>query len=82
MRNWDNFLYDLADRLFGKQMDKAYNQGIRIGAEYAARKMSFAVSNADVEKELTKTQLIGYKRAQQELRSVKKEIHAQTGAML
>jgi len=38
--NWADFWYDTADFFFGKQMDKAYSQGIRAGSEYAARNIS------------------------------------------
>ena len=33
--------YQIADKLFCKEMDEAYSMGIRVGAEFAARKMSF-----------------------------------------
>ena len=80
-RNWDDFFYDCADFFFGKQMDKAYEQGIRAGAEYATRKMSFAVHSVKT-KEMTKTQRIGHDAAIEAIIPVKKEIMRETGAML
>jgi hypothetical protein len=44
IRNFSDFKFELVELLIGKQLDKAYKQGITIGAEYAARKMSFEVS--------------------------------------
>jgi len=75
-------LYDIADKLFPKQMDKAYEQGIRVGAEYAARLMSFSIDEAGEKANLTKTQKIGLEVAQKAVRDIKKHIHARTGAML
>lgn len=81
-RDWDNFLYDVADFFFAKQMDKAYDQGIRIGAEYAARNISMSVITAGDNAKLTKAQQVGYDLAREAIRKSKKEIHAKTGAML
>ena len=81
-QDWKFFLYDVADRLFPKQMDEAYEQGIRVGAEYAARLMSFMVVEAGENAELTKQQEKGYEIARKAIRDAKKKIHARTGAML
>lgn len=77
-----DWLYDLADKLFPKQMDKAYDQGIRVGAEYAARLMSFAVHEAGEKADLTKAQRVGYETALKAIRDSKKTITSRTGAML
>lgn len=81
-QQWKFFRYDLADRLFPKQMDEAYEQGIRVGAEYAARLMSFEVVEAGEKAKLTKPQEKGYEVARAAIREAKKKIHARTGAML
>lgn len=81
-RKWKLFLYDLADRIFGYQMDEAYEQGIRIGSEYAAHLISMSVEDAGEKEKLTKAQLVGYEVARKAIRDAKKRIHAQTGAML
>jgi hypothetical protein len=81
-KNWKLLKYDIADRLFPKQMDEAYEQGIRIGAEYAARMMSFTIIEAGENTKLTKAQQVGYEVARKAVRDAKKKIHARTGAML
>ena len=80
-RDWSNFLYDCADFFFGKQMDKAYNQGIRAGAEYASFKLSFAVRTLDTES-MTKTQKIGHEAALAAMIPAKKDIMRKTGSVL
>jgi hypothetical protein len=81
-RKWELFLYDIADRIFGYQMDEAYEQGIRIGSEYAAQLISISVEDAGEKAGLTKAQTVGFDVARQAIRDSKKKIHAQTGAML
>lgn len=80
-RNWSDFFYDCADFFFGKQMDKAYKQGIRAGSEYAARNISNKIHNVDT-KALTTTQRIGHDAAIEAMIVAKKEIMRETGAML
>ena len=80
-RNWNDFLYDTADFFFGKQMDKAYDQGIRAGSEYAARNISNKIHNVDT-KALTKTQRVGHDAAVEAMIVAKREIMRKTGAML
>ena len=79
--NWADFWYDCADFFFGKQMDKAYSQGIRAGSEYAARNISNKIHNVDT-KALTKTQRVGHDEAVAAMIVAKREIMRQTGAML
>ena len=81
-QDWKFFLYDVADRLFPKQMDQAWEQGVRVGAEYAARTISFMVVEAGENAKLTKPQQVGYEVARSAIRDAKKRIHARTGAML
>lgn len=80
-RNWSDFWYDVADFFFAKQMDKAYDQGIRMGSEFAARKISFQIHSVPSE-EMTKTQRVGYDAAMEALIEAKKDVMRQTGAML
>ena len=80
-RNWTDFKYDLADLFFGKQMDEAYNQGIRIGAEFATRKLSFEVS-IKRQLQMTKTEDKGYQKAIDAIQRVKPEIARSTGAQV
>ena len=81
IRNWSDFKYEVTDFFFGKQLDEAYKQGIRIGAEYATRKLSFEV-NLKRGLDLTKTEQRGYDYAIAAVARVKPEITLQTGAML
>lgn len=81
-RKWKLFLYDVADRIFGYQMDEAYEQGIMIGSEYAARLITMSVEDAGEKAKLNKAERVGYDLARKAIRDSKKKIHAQTGAML
>lgn len=81
IRNFSDFRYELAELLIGKQLDKAYKQGITVGAEYAARKMSFEVG-LQRNLQLTKVEQRGYDHAIKAVARVKPEIAGQTGAML
>ena len=40
IRNWSDLKYEVADKLFGKELDEAYKMGMRIGSEYATRRLS------------------------------------------
>ena len=79
LKNW---WYDVADFFFPKAMDIAYDQGIRIGAEYAARMISMEITQSGEKSDLTKTQAIGYDLARDAVIAAKKKIMAKTGAML
>ena len=79
IRNWSDFKYEVADLLFGKQMDSAYKDGIRIGAEFATRKLSFEVG-LKRRLSLTKTEERGYNHAIVAVERIKPEIASQTGA--
>ena len=80
-RNWSDFKFEIVDFFIGKQLDEAYKQGITIGAEYAARKMSFEV-HLKRGLQLTKTEQRGYDKAIAAVERVKPEIKNKTGAML
>ena len=79
IRNWSDLKYEVADKLFGKELDEAYKMGIRIGAEYATRKLSFEVS-LKRRLTLTKTEARGYDYAIAAVARIKPEIASQTGA--
>jgi hypothetical protein len=81
IRNWSDFKFEVVEFLFSKQLDEAYKQGIRIGSEYATRKLSFEV-HLKRGLELTKTEQRGYDKAIAAVERVKPEITRQTGAML
>ena len=81
IRNWSDLKYEVADKLFGKELDEAYKMGIRIGAEYATRKLSFEVSLKRC-LTLTKTEERGYDYAIAAVARIKPEIASQTGASL
>ena len=74
--------YRIANFLFAKELDEAYEMGIRIGAEYATRVISFRVGIQEATQELTKTQKIGYDKANAIIQSCKPEIAKTTGATL
>ena len=79
IRNWVDLKYEVADKLFGKELDEAYKMGMRIGAEYATRKLSFEVSRKR-RLTLTKTEERGYDYAIAAVARIKPEIASQTGA--
>lgn len=81
IRNWSDFKYEVADFLFGKELDDAYEMGIRAGAEFATRKLSFEV-NLKRQLKLTKTEERGYDYAIDAIKRVKPEIARTTGAMV
>ena len=80
-RNWKDFKYEIADKLFGAQMDEAFREGQRSGIEYATRKVSFAVRNIDTAS-LTKTQRVGHSASMAAIVEAKKEIMRRTGMNL
>lgn len=81
IRNWSDFKYEVADLLFGKELDEAYAMGITQGAEYATRKLSFEV-NLKRQLKLTKTEERGYDKAIDAIERVKPEIAKSTGALV
>lgn len=74
--------YEIADKLFARELDEAYEHGIRAGAEYATRTISFRVNVKEAAQGLTKTQKIGYDKANAIVQSCKTDIANTTGAML
>lgn len=80
-RDWSLFKYELADFLFGKQLDEAYSEGMREGAQFASRKLSMAVRNLEAS-QMTKTQRIGHQKSMEAIYEAKKEVMRKTGAQL
>jgi len=81
IRNWSDLKYEIADKLFGKELDEAYKMGMRIGSEWATHKLSFEVS-LKRNLTLTKTEARGYEHAIAAVDRVKPEIAKKTGAMV
>jgi len=79
---WSDIKFEIAEKLFGAELDEAYEMGIRIGAEYATRTISFRVGIKEASQGLTKTQKIGYDKANAIIQECKPDISKTTGAML
>ena len=82
MSKFTNWFYDRLDEIYPKVLDKAYDQGLRIGAEYAARIMSMTITQAGEKADLTKAQTVGYEVAKEAVVRAKETISKKTGAML
>lgn len=78
--NWRELKYQIADKLFAYELDEAYALGVRAGAEFAARTISFELGIKEVRQELTKTQKIGYDKAMAIVQERKEHIRKSTGA--
>lgn len=78
--DWKEFKYQIADFIFRKELDEAFDMGKKHGAEYATKKISGRLSMPSPKEELTKTQLIGYDKANQLVQACKYDIRVNTGA--
>lgn len=78
--NWRELKYMIADKLFAYELDEAYAHGVKAGAEFAARTISFQLGLKESKQELTKTQKIGYDKALAIVQERKEHIHKSTGA--
>lgn len=78
--DWKELKYRIADLIFKKELDEAFDMGKKQGAEYATRKISNRLSMPSPKEELTKTQLIGYNKADQLVQACKYDIRINTGA--
>lgn len=74
--------YQIADKLFAKELDEAYGMGMRIGAEFATRIISFRVNLNSEKIKLTKTEKQGYLKALDIIQDCKPHIEDKTGATL
>ena len=70
----------ILEKLFRKQLDEAFERGVREGATYAMRTISFKVNDENNQKEMTKTQKIGYGKAVELITEAKHEVRGRTGA--
>lgn len=55
--------YQIAEWLFSKELDEAYEMGIREGANVVHRDLLFKLKTARTKKDLTKARLEGYSKA-------------------
>ena len=78
---WREIKYQIADKVFKYEMDEAFQMGIREGATFATRKITFSVELKRERQDLTKTQKLGFEKAIDILQDARKEIKEQTGAM-
>ena len=67
--------YQIADKLFTKELDEAYDMGIRAGAEFATRTLSFRVGLNAEKIKLTKVERSGYEKAIQVIEDTKPEVY-------
>lgn len=78
--DWRELKYQIADKLFCAELDDAYRMGTQAGAEYATRTISFRMNLKN--KDMTKTQQIGYDKALAALQDAKETIQESTGAQV
>ena len=78
---WREVKYQIADKVFKYEMDEAFQMGIREGATFSTRKISFAVELKADRLNMTKTQKLGYQKAIDIVRDTRAVIKDQTGAM-
>ena len=78
--NWRELKYMIADKLFAYELDEAHAHGIKQGAEFAARTISFQLGLKESTQKLTKTQKIGYDKALAIVQERKEHIRKSTGA--
>jgi hypothetical protein len=67
--------YQIADKLFARELDEAYDMGMRVGAEFATRTLSFRVNLNSEKVKMTPTEKKGYEKAIQVIEDVKPEIY-------
>lgn len=78
---WREVKYQIADKVFKYEMDEAFQMGIREGATFSTRKITFAVELKADRLNMTKTQKLGYQKAIDIVRDTRAVIKDQTGAM-
>ena len=78
---WREIKYQIADKVFKYEMDEAFQMGIREGATFSTRKITFAVELKADRLNMTKTQKLGYQKAIDIVRDTRAIIKDQTGAM-
>lgn len=80
--DWRELKYQIADRLFAKELDDAYHMGLRYGTEYSTRTLLFHVKLEREKKGLTPAQRVGYEKAIARMEELRKVIKQKTGAYL
>lgn len=78
---WREVKYQIADKVFKYEMDEAFQMGIREGATFSTRKLTFEVELKADRQDMTKTQKLGYQKAIDILKDARQEVKEQTGAM-
>jgi len=78
---WREVKYQIADKVFKYEMDEAFQLGIREGATFSTRKITFEVELKADRLNMTKTQKLGYQKAIDIVRDTRAVIKDQTGAM-
>ena len=78
--DWKELKYQIADKLFAKELDEAFDMGLREGARFATSTISFKVYLKESKEDLTKTQAVGYRKAMSIVEDCKTEIREATGA--
>ncbi len=79
LSNWREFKYQIADKLFRRELDDAYALGLRGGVQFATRKISFEVNLKSESVLMTKTQKLGYDRAAEIVKDTRKLVEQQVG---
>lgn len=79
-RNWKDWKYEIADKLFNAELDEAYDMGKRVGAEYTVSRIVYGLDINSTKLPMTKTQKSGYDMAVEVVQAQKPEIENKTGA--
>jgi hypothetical protein len=72
--------FQIADKLFTRELDETHDRAFRAGVAYAVHKFSF---DADIQIEkikMTKVERKGYEKCQQVMKDTRKTIQRQTKA--
>ena len=68
------FKYQIADKVFGRELDETHKRAFIAGVEYAVRNISFD-SEIQIDKiQLTKVERKGYEKCQQVIQDTRKRI--------
>jgi hypothetical protein len=60
--NWKELKYRIADKLFDRELNDAYEMGVREGVTHTLRELGFTLKLGADDK-LTKAQAVGYAKA-------------------
>ena len=74
--------YQIADKLFTKELDEAFRHGMQEGAQYATTWITMRVEINKDRIKMSKTQVAGYEKALEVIKDERKEIALRTGAKL